>query len=297
MTDCGGAGFSLQRGLQPPIALRRGLKSPWQAKACSTVLLFLPFIAAAQNSSDKAKKIVDDAVTALGGDKFLSMEDRIESGRAYSFYRESLAGLSVATIYTRYLTVAEGKTGEELGVRERQAFGKSEDSGYVLFREDGGWDVTFRGAREVPKDRLDRYRDSTLRNIFYILRMRLSEPGLAFDYKGFDVVENQPVEIVDIIDSQNRSVTVYFHRSTKMPLRQMLVWRDPQTRERNEEVTRFARYQESSGVQWPHQITRERNGERTYQIFSESVVINRDLTDSIFAVPSGPATKTNVKKK
>src|SRR5215471_21391427 len=203
------------------------------------VLLFaLGALTAAQApSGSKAKKIVDDAVAALGGDKFLNMEDRIESGRAYSFYRESLAGLSVATIYTRYLTVAEGKSGEELGVRERQAFGKNEDSGFVLFREDGGWDVTFRGAREVPKDRLDRYRDSTLHNIFYILRMRLNEPGLTFDYKGFDVVENQPVEIVDIVDSQNRSVTVYFHQSTKLPVRQMFVWRDPQTKERNEEVT------------------------------------------------------------
>lgn len=255
-------------------------------------------LAQAQPGPDaKAKKIIDDAVTALGGEKFLNMEDRIESGRAYSFYRESLAGLSVATIYTRYLTVAEGKTGEEIGIRERQAFGKNEDSGYVLFREDGGWEVTFRGAREVNQDRLDRYRDTTLRNIFYILRIRLHEPGLTFDYKGFDVVENQPVEIVDIIDSQNRVVTAYFHQSTKLPVRQYFVWRDPQTKDRNEEVTRFARYQESSGIQWPHQITRERNGERVYQIFSESVVFNKDLSDSIFAVPNGPPAKTNVKKK
>ncbi|MBV8842899.1 MAG: hypothetical protein JO307_08820 [Bryobacterales bacterium] len=267
-------------------------------KLCGLFLVLLPALAIAQgDSSAKAKKIIDDAVTALGGDKFLNMEDRIESGRAYSFYRENLSGLSIATIYTRYLTVADGKTGEELGVRERQAFGKNEDSGYVLFREDGGWEVTFRGAREVAKDRLDRYRDTTFRNIFYILRIRLREPGLSFDYKGFDVVENQPVEIVNIVDSQNREVTVYFHQTTKLPVRQVFYWRDPQTKDRNEEVTRFARYQETSGIQWPHQITRERNGERIYQIFSESVSINRDLTDSVFAVPNGPATKPNVKKK
>jgi hypothetical protein len=261
-------------------------------------IALLPALAAAQGDSNtKAKKIVEDAVTALGGDKFLNMEDRIESGRAYSFYREQLSGLSIATIYTRYVTVAEGKTGTDLGIRERQAFGKNEDSGFVLFREDGGWEVTFRGAREMDKERFERYRDSTLRNIFYILRIRLHEPGLSFDYKGFDVVENQPVEIVDILDSQNRAVTVYFHQSTKLPVRQSFYWRDPQTKDRNEEVTRFARYQQASGIQWPHQITRERNGERTYQIFSESVTINRDLTDSLFAVPNGPAQKANVKKK
>jgi hypothetical protein len=289
----GNGGRALARaGLQPRCTGKakalRGLKP---------ALLLCAALATAQTPDAKAKRIIDDAVAALGGERFLNMEDRIESGRAYSFYREKLSGLSVATIYTRYLTVTEGKTGEELGVRERQAFGKNEDSGYVLFREDGGWDVTFRGAKEVTPDRFDRYRDTTLRNIFYLLRIRLNEPKLSFEYKGFDVVENQPVEIVDIVDSQNRVVTAYFHQSSKLPVRQVFIWRDPQTKERNEEVTRFARYQETAGVQWPHQITRERNGERIYQIFSESVSINRDLSDSIFAVPSGPGTKPNAKKK
>ena len=287
-----------QPSLSPETRLARPRQVPlWHEFMSIWVFFVLAALSSAQTPDAKAKKIIADAVAALGGDKFLNMEDRIESGRAYSFYRENLSGLSVATIYTRYLTVAEGKTGEELGMRERQAFGKNEDAGYVLFREDGGWEVTFRGAREVAQDRFERYRDTTLRNIFYILRMRLNEPGLSFEYKGFDVVENQPVEIIDIVDSQNRVVTADFHQSTKLPVRQSFYWRDPQTKERNEEVTRFARYQESTGVQWPHQITRERNGERIYQIFSESVSINRDLTDSIFAVPSGPATKTNVKKK
>ena len=30
------------------------------------------------------------------------MQDRVESGRAYSFYRDQISGLSIATIYTQY---------------------------------------------------------------------------------------------------------------------------------------------------------------------------------------------------
>ncbi len=37
------------------------------------------------------------------------MEDRVENGRAYSFYNDRLSGLSIAKIYTRYVTVAEGQ--------------------------------------------------------------------------------------------------------------------------------------------------------------------------------------------
>src|ERR1700722_3357196 len=83
----------------------------------------------------RAKKAIDDAVAALGGQRFLTMEDRVESGRAYSFYRDKISGLSIATIYTEYLNVAPDKTGRDLGVREREVFGKTEEYGYTLFRE------------------------------------------------------------------------------------------------------------------------------------------------------------------
>src|SRR5580658_9872962 len=76
------------------------------------LLLFSMSVATAQpltSIEKRGKQVIDDAVAALGGQKFLSMEDRIESGRAYSFYRDQISGLSIATIYTRYLTVAEGK--------------------------------------------------------------------------------------------------------------------------------------------------------------------------------------------
>jgi hypothetical protein len=269
------------------------------ARLCSVGLACCGLAFAQTSVEARGKKVVDDAVAALGGAKFLAMQDRIESGRAYSFYHEKLSGLSLATIYTRYITPAEGKTGQAVALRERQAFGKNEEYGYVLFREDGGWEVNFRGAKMMEDERIDRYRDSTLHSILYMLKVRLPEPGLIFESKGADVVENAPVDIVDITDSANRVVTVYFHQSTKLPVKQVWVWRDPKTKDRNEEVTRFARYRDvGGGIQWPMQITRERNGEKIYQIFSDSVAVNQNLTDDLFGVPTGPSTtKAPVKKK
>src|SRR5580692_11745163 len=124
----------------------------------------------------RGKQLIDQAVQALGGENFLNMQDRIETGRAYSYYRDQISGLSIAKIYTRYITVAPGKSGEEVAQREREAFGKNEDSS-VLFTENGGWEVNWRGSKELEKDRLDRYRDTTLRNVLYIFRQRLKEPG------------------------------------------------------------------------------------------------------------------------
>jgi len=40
------------------------------------------------------------------------------------------------------------------------------------------------------------------------------------------------------------------------------------------------------GVKWPFDIRRERNGEKIYEMFSDSVEINRDLTDDRFTLPA-----------
>ena len=58
------------------------------------------------------------------------------------------------------------------------------------------------------------------------------------------------------------------------------------------EVERYARYREvKGGIQWPHEISRERNGDKTYQIFSDSVSIDQNLTDNYFS-PPGAVKKT-----
>jgi hypothetical protein len=242
--------------------------------------------ARAESSQERGKHVIDEAVAALGGDRFLQMQDRIETGRAYSFYREELNGLSIATIYTRYLARPEPPVPDFVGVRERQAFGKKENSAVIL--ADGkGYEITFRGARPLPDTTIERFKESALRNVLYILRQRLGEPGLIMDSRGSDVVENQSVDIIDITDADNRTVTVYFSHVSHLPLRQVTYRRDPETKEKNEEVTRFSKYRDvGDGVMWPFDVQRERNGEKIYQMYSDSVVINQDLKDNLFTLPS-----------
>ena len=244
------------------------------------------FPAGAETSLERGKHVVDEAVEALGGENFLQMQDRVETGRAYSFYREQLNGLSIATIYTRYLTRPEPPVAGFLGVREREAFGKKKESA-VLLADGEGYDISFRGARPLADDRIERFKESTLRNVLYILRMRLGEPGLICESRGADVVENQAVDIVDITDADNRVVTVYFSHVTHLPVKQVTNRRDARTKELNEEVTRFAKYRDvGGGVMWPFDVQRERNGEKIFQMYADSVVVNKGLTDNLFTLPA-----------
>jgi hypothetical protein len=238
-------------------------------------------LCAAETVEQRGKRVIDEAVAALGGEKFLTMEDRIEEGRAYSFYRDQLTGLSRAKIYTRYLN---GAPKDGLAQRERQSFGKDEDY-LILFTENKGYQVTYRGAKPLAEERLQRHLDSTRRNILYILRHRLKEPGMIFEGKGSNVWQNNPVEVVDITDSANNVVTVYFSRNTKLPMYQTYVIRDPKTKDRDEFSTAYAKYRDvGGGVQWPFHIRSERNGEKTFEMFADAVTVNQNLTDSLFTL-------------
>lgn len=240
----------------------------------------------AETIQERGKRVVDEALAALGGNRFLAVKNRVEAGRVYSFYREELSGLSVAKIYTRYLALPEKPSPDFIGVQERQAFGKDEYSA-ILFTGGQGYEITFRGARPLRDEIVERFKMSTLLDIFYILRERMDEPGLIIESRGSDIYLNQPVEIVDITDSENRVVTVYFHYSTKLPVRQVFYRRDPKTRDRIEEDTEYGKYRDvGGGVFWPYYMLRKRDGERVYQIFSETVSINQDLSDSLFTLPA-----------
>jgi len=235
-----------------------------------------------ETRQQRGKRVVEEALAALGGPAFLHMEDRVETGRAYSFYNAQLSGLSVATVYTRYLAPQTGK----LAMRERENFGKKQDQGFVLFNESGAWDVNYHGAKPLEDQRFKNYQESAVLNIFYILRQRLAEPGLSFYSQGSDRFENQPVEIVDITDGDGRTVTVYFIRPTKLPVRQSFRRRNPTYGDFDTETTGFAKYHSTGGIQWPFDIRRERNGDKIFEMYSETVTINQTLGDEMFTLPA-----------
>jgi hypothetical protein len=249
------------------------------------ILTLLTFAAAglsAETAQERGKRVVYAALEALGGKQFQAMEDRIESGRAYSFFREQLQGLSVAKIYTRYVAPEPGK----VSLRERQTFGKDESYG-VLFNESGAWEITYRGARQLDPKRIETWKDGVLRNVFYILRQRLNEPGMDFFSRGSDLYENRPVEIVDITDDQGLTTTVYFSALDKLPVRQIFKRRNEQYKDFDQEESTFAKYRDvGGGVKWPYNIRRFRNKEKILELYSESVQINQNLTDDIFTLPA-----------
>ena len=247
------------------------------------LVLLVCSLAMAQSSARRGRQIIDEAITALGGAKFMAMTTKIEKGRMYSFYRKELSGLTRATIYTKYLVAPPKPDINKLYLRERQAFGKKEKWS-ILFNETGGWEVTYRGARPLSEKIIKRFQDRRQRNIFYILLRRLHEDGLIIESRGTDVIDNRPVEKVEITDAKNRVVTVYFQYSTKLPLRQLYSWRDKR-RIPHQELTYYDNYQDVDGVKLPYIIRRDRDGEKIFSMFAKKVEVNVPLTDNDISLP------------
>lgn len=233
----------------------------------------------------EGRKLAQQALAALGGDAYRRMHHRLERGRAYSFYHDRLSGLTRATISTFYDMAPDPAPADFVGLHERQALGKDQDVVY-LYTPDAVHEITYRGARLQTEDVLKRWRESLLHNVLYILHSRLDEPGLAFDAKGSDIYQNQPVDRLEISDREGRAVVVLLDANTHLPVRQTWLRRDPLSRLPVEEVTLFAKFRDiGGGVQWPWVVRRERNGERIFEMFSDQVQLNPDLDASLFKIP------------
>lgn len=246
------------------------------------LLLLFPLLLSAQEA-DKGKQVVADAIEALGGQRFLSMKNRVESGVAYSFYRSQVKGRDIATIYVEYLDHAPAKG---VAIREREAFGKKQDYSFLLL-PDQGYEISYRGARPISDDQWKRYLTTASTNVFYLLRERWNDPKMEYDYVRSDIFLNTQVNIVDITTPEGQTVRVYFDYNTKAPIRQEYSQWDPIGQQKSMESTDYSKYRDVNGFQWPYVTHRERNGEKIFELFATDVKINADLPPTTFELPTG----------
>jgi hypothetical protein len=209
------------------------------------------------------------------------MRSRFQTGRIYGFFHDQLSGPEIVHAYFEY---SDEPPAKGLAVREREFLGKKQDYSY-LFLPSIGWDLTFRGARPVSDETWSRYQRTTYNDILYILRCRLNEPGLTFEYIGTDVYLSQHVEILDVTDAANTTIRVYLDHNTMLPIHATFSWFDDKTREHNDESADYDKYRDADGVMWPWVIERNRNGYKVSQIFAESVRTNQPLPNAVFDLP------------
>jgi hypothetical protein len=249
----------------------------------SALAAAITFAQSPANSPDAGRKMIDKTVAALGGERFLNMRNRVATGRIYGFFHDQISGRELVKSYASYLP---SPSAAGLAIEERQLLGKKLDYSN-LFTPTGAWDITFRGARSYPPDDWSRYVRTTRNDILYILRCRLNEPGMQFEYIGSDIYVSRHMEIVDIIDSTDQTVRVYLDHNTMLPMHETYAWFDEKTREHNDAAADYDKYRDAGGVMWPFVVERQRNGYKVFQLFADTEQVDQSLPPGIFDLPPG----------
>ena len=237
-----------------------------------------------QENARKARNLLDQAIQALGGQAYLSIQDISQEGRTYSFFHGEPNSLGL--LFWRFYKFPD---------KDRIELTKKRDVTYV-YTGDQGFEITFKGTHlQDPKDLADYLRRREY-SLDWVLRKWLAEPGVALFYEGPTVAEQKSVEQVTIMNARNQGVTLLLDASTRLPVKKSFSWRDPTDKERNVEGEIYDGYRLVQGVMTPFSITRMYNGEMSNQRFLNSVIYNKGLEDSMFNVtatgnPHQPAPK------
>jgi hypothetical protein len=225
-------------------------------------------------SAAKAKELFGRAVEALGGDAFRQVETARFEGRVYGFRRGDLSGLAQVVQYVRY----PDQSREEYGEKKEEI---------QIANGDQGWMIDINGVHPVPEEEMKSRRESRAMRAFYVLRYRLGEEGSIVEYVTRDLWENREVDVVRFVDKENNALTFSLESSTGLPVRTTWVHRDPQTRERIEEVESFGNYFTRDGIATPRRTVRVRNGARVFEAVIREAQFNIPHPESLFRPPPG----------
>src|SRR5512142_3004987 len=203
----------------------------------------------------KAVRLLDQMVQALGGPAWMGLRDLEQEGRTYSFYHGESTGAGAP--FWRFWKWPD---------KERIELTKQRDW-IIIYTGDQGSEVTFKGVEPVEKVTLEDYLRRRHYSLESVLRDWLRQPGVAIFYEGHGVAERKPAEQVSILNAQNESLTIWIDGNSHFPLKKSFTWRDPKTRDRTEEAEGYDNYRPTQGVQMPLSVTRYKNGEAVNQRF------------------------------
>jgi hypothetical protein len=234
-----------------------------------------PALPADQVNARKAKAILEQGIKALGGQAYLTIRDREEQGRGYSFHhgRESGGG----TVFWGFV---------EFPDKERVELTKERDVA-ELYVGDKAWELTYKGARPIEEKDRSEYMRRRRFSLDTVLRTWVNDPGVVLLFEGSAIAAQHPSQQVTLINAQDEAVTLYFDSDSHLPVKKSFWWRDPVDKQRNTEEEVYENYRSVSGIMAPTNVTRFFNGDMARQRFIYSFTFNQGLDPSMFDPNSG----------
>jgi hypothetical protein len=250
-------------------------------------------------NAQKARAALDQAITALGGQAYLSYENKAEQGRYYPLYHGKSATTGIP--YNYYLKYPDKDRFEILAEKDIHVIPGSIDIGGVKSKKsdiilihngDKGYETTFKGTAPQDPEELAKYLRRRPHSLEWVFRKWINDPAVALFDEGMAVVDGKTAEQITLLNNKNDSVTIFLDQNSHLPVKLSYSWRDPADKQRNTEEEVYDNYKPVQGIMTPHSVTRYYNGDMTQQRFIVSAKYNLNLPDNEFqaAVNYDPMT-------
>jgi len=243
------------------------------------------------NDSDNARKaraVLDQTVEALGGQPYLTYENRCETGRYYPLYHGRTESTGIP--YRYYVEYPERDRFEVIHTKDVfllfwdvgniKVMNKSDI--VLIHNGNKGYEITYKGTAAQDKLDLENYLRRRQHSLEWVFRKWIRDPNVAMFYDGAAVVNGKITEGVTLLNSQNDSVSVFLDQNSHYPIKISYSWRDPKDKQKNVEDEVYDSYKLVQGIWTPHSITRYFNGETAQQRFINVASYNMKLPDAMF---------------
>lgn len=217
-----------------------------------------PAASAQDSSAAKARAVLDAMVQALGGSRWLNVQNAYTDGRIAAFYQGKPTGATID--YWSWHTPEADRIDFSEKSRDKHNWTQ-------LFVGRNCWEFTYRGRNPLPKDACAeaiRRHDHSIEDVIHVW---LKDPNTVLLYEGQSLAERHLAQQVTLLNAQNDSVTIQVDAMNHLPLRRTYEWRDPVYKDKNEEAEEYDDYHLIDGIQTPFTITRLHNGDMVQQRF------------------------------
>lgn len=226
----------------------------------------------AQSNQQKARAVLDKMIATMGGQAYLNVQDSYSEGRYGRFHNDQQVG---GAKFYRYW---------EWPDKDRWELTDQRDI-VQLYVGDQGWEITYRGAHEMDPVKDDSVRLALIRRRYAldrILRTWLNAPGTLLIDEGSTLAEARMAERISIITADNDAVTLLVNSDTHLPAAKLYTIRDPQSRERDEEMEIYDNWRMVQGINTPYSTALKHNGDFVRQQFLSAMTYNTHPPEGYF---------------
>lgn len=265
------------------VALAAPFTRPLWAQAAS-IPSASPGQPAGQSDDQHGRQLIDEMVTALGGEAWLNRQDMEQRGQSAAFFQGQPNGFIIQFKLDRQFPGSNRPEALRLGFLTDRGMikpGKKIDV-VQIWRDNTGYEITYKGKNTLPKEQVEDFYRRRAHSIESVVHDWIKAPGVMILYEGTSMVERRMADKVTILSANNDAVTLELDVNTHLPLSRSFQWRNITFKDYDHDVEEYDDYHTIQGLPTPFAITRYHNGEMNAQTFITSAQYNTGLAQDLF---------------